>query len=163
MVISLTVALGVSGLSMVAWIWLILGRGLFWKMDQTIQIPRSRVSSSGDGDQIQTSRGGGWPPVKIIVPARNEAETLPVTLPLLLNLDYPGSITVNLVDDNSTDGTGELAILLGQERGASQRLRVVPGQPLPPGWTGKLWALEQGVRAEAEAEIRAKDNTQTDS
>ena len=127
MVISLTVALGVSGLSLVAWIWLILGRGFFWKMDQTIRIPRFCVSSSGDGDQFQANEGGGWPSVKIIIPARNEAETLPVTLPSLLNQDYPGSITVFLVDDNSTDGTAELAIRLGQEHGASQRLRVLPG------------------------------------
>jgi len=147
MEIYLTVALGSTGLSLVAWIWLVLGRGLFWRMDQTIWIP-----SSEDGEQIQTGGGDGWPPVKIIVPARNEAETLPVTLPSLLNQDYPGSITVYLVDDQSTDGTGELAIGLGREHGGSQRLRVLAGQPLPPGWTGKLWALEQGVRAEAETQ-----------
>ena len=151
MEISLTVALGVTGLSLAAWIWLVLGRGMFWKMDQTLRISSSRIPSSGDGDgdQIQTNGGDGWPPVRIIVPARNEADALPITLPSLLNQDYPGPVTVYLVDDESTDGTGELAIDLGREHGASQRLTVLQGVPMPPGRTGKVWALEQGVRADS--------------
>lgn len=94
-------------------------------MDQTLRISSSRIPSSGDGDQIQTNGGDGWPPVRIIVPARNEADALPITLPSLLNQDYPGPVTVYLVDDESTDGTGELAIALGREHGASQRLTVL--------------------------------------
>ena len=150
------VALAITGLSLIAWGWLVLGRGLFWKMDQTLQTP-----SSEDADKYPRSGGDGWPPVNIIVPARNEAATMPISLPSLLNQDYPGPVTVYLVDDQSADGTGELAIGLGREHGASQRLNVLPGAPLRPGWTGKLWALEQGVRAEAEP--RAKSKTQTES
>ena len=153
--VALAVALGVAAISLAAWIWLVLGRGLFWKMDQRLRIPSSRIPGSGDSDQVQANGGDGWPPVRIIVPARNEADVLPITLPSLLNQDYPGPVTVYLVDDESTDGTGEIAIGLGREHGASQRLRVMTGQPPPLGWTGKLWALEQGVRA--------KDKTQTES
>jgi glycosyltransferase involved in cell wall biosynthesis len=74
------------------------------------------------------------------VPARNEAELLPATLPTLLDQDYPGEWRVILVDDRSTDGTAAVARAL-----ASGRLAVVPGTPLPAGWAGKVWALEQGL------------------
>jgi hopene-associated glycosyltransferase HpnB len=85
-----------------------------------------------------------WPSVAVLVPARNEAGSLPETLPALLAQDYPGPWSVVLVDDRSQDATAALAREVG---GASGRLAVVEGEPLPPGWTGKVWALEQGVRA----------------
>jgi hopene-associated glycosyltransferase HpnB len=56
----------------------------------------------------------------------------------LLAQDYRGRFRVILVDDNSSDGTAALA-------GSGANLRVIPGQPKPPGWSGKLWALNQGV------------------
>lgn len=83
-----------------------------------------------------------WPPVTVLVPARNEAAHLPETLPALLGQDYPGGWEVVLTDDRSADGTGRVARAF-----ASARLRVVDGQPLPSGWTGKVWALEQALRA----------------
>lgn len=79
-----------------------------------------------------------WPVVSILVPARDEASTLPATLPALLAQDYPGEWSVVLVDDRSCDGTGAIARELGDTR-----VRVVEGAPLPPGWAGKVWALEQ--------------------
>lgn len=84
-----------------------------------------------------------WPAVAAIVPARNEALLLPVTLPALLAQDYPGRLQVIVVDDRSSDGTGEIARRLG---GGEPALTVVAGEPLPEGWAGKVWALEQGVR-----------------
>ncbi|MCZ7646644.1 MAG: glycosyltransferase [Planctomycetota bacterium] len=87
-----------------------------------------------------------WPPVCILVPARNESETLPRTLPALLGQEYAGPLRVVLVDDRSTDGTAEVARRLGREAGAEGRLSVLEGQPLPDGWVGKVWALEQGRR-----------------
>lgn len=80
-----------------------------------------------------------WPRVAILVPARNETAYLPRTLPALLAQDYPGELEVIVVDDRSTDGTGDVA----RELGAS----IVVGSPLPAGWVGKVWALEQGLRA----------------
>lgn len=143
----LIAAVAVTGLSLAAWIWIVLGRGLFWRMDQTLRLDGS------EGGQSQSEGRESWPHVRVIVPARDEAEVLPLTLPSLLNQDYSGPMTVYLVDDQSADGTGELATNLGREHGASQRLRVLQGEPLPPGWTGKLWALEQGIRAQDETQL----------
>jgi len=143
---ALTIALAITSISLLAWIWLIYGRGLFWRMDQIL-----RPASADDGNQYETGRSA-WPTVRIIVPARNEADNLPATLSSLFKQDYPGPLTILLVDDQSTDGTGELAISLGQEQNAGKRLRVVAGETVPSGWTGKLWALEQGVRADREGQ-----------
>jgi hopene-associated glycosyltransferase HpnB len=81
-----------------------------------------------------------WPQVAIVVPARNESESLPHTLPALLAQDYPGPWRVILVDDRSDDDTATVARALGGDR-----VGVVDGEPLPPGWVGKVWALAQGV------------------
>jgi hopene-associated glycosyltransferase HpnB len=83
----------------------------------------------------------------VLVPARNEAEALPHTLPLLLRQEYPGPLRVVLVDDRSDDGTAAIARRIADELGAAARLRVVEGAELPPGWVGKMWALDQGARA----------------
>ena len=79
------------------------------------------------------------------MPARDEAAILPVTLPALLAQDYPGPFSVTLVDDSSSDGTGEVAAALAA--GAPRALRVVPGAAPPPGWAGKPWAMAQGLAA----------------
>jgi hopene-associated glycosyltransferase HpnB len=84
-----------------------------------------------------------WPSVCVLVPARDEAGLLPETLPKLLAQDYPGPFRVVVVDDRSRDGTAEVA------RGL--RAEVVAGAPLPDGWAGKVWALEQGLRVAGDA------------
>ncbi len=89
---------------------------------------------------------GGPPPdarVVAVVPARDEAELLPDTLPALLDQGVP----VVLVDDGSRDGTARVASALAGRRGGSERLRVVAAPPRPAGWTGKPWALANGVAA----------------
>jgi hopene-associated glycosyltransferase HpnB len=78
--------------------------------------------------------------VDIIVPARNEAVTIQAVIASLLAQDYTGIFSVTLVDDNSSDGTAHAA-------GAAHNLTVIPGQPKPSGWSGKLWALRQGIEA----------------
>ena len=93
-----------------------------------------------------------WPEVIAVVPARDEAAILPVTLPALLAQDYPGPFSVTLVDDSSTDGTGEVAAALGAE--ASRALRVVHGVAPPAGWAGKPWAMAQGLEATRTAAAR---------
>ncbi|MBZ4324186.1 glycosyltransferase [Streptomyces sp. SCA2-4] len=95
-----------------------------------------------------------WPSVAVVVPARDEAEVLPESLPSLLAQDYPGRAEVFLVDDGSTDGTGDLARSLAAERGGLPLSVNSPGEP-GPGWTGKLWAVRHGMalaRARTDAE-----------
>ena len=85
----------------------------------------------------------------MLVPARNEAEALPRTLPALLAQDYPGPWRVVVVDDRSGDGTGAVALRAGA---GDDRLEVARGGPLPDGWAGKVWALEQARRRAAAGE-----------
>lgn len=81
-----------------------------------------------------------WPSVSVIVPARNEAAHIATTLRLLLAQEYPAPFEIIVVDDQSEDHTAQEA-----ERAADgdNRLRVVRGAPLPPGWVGKTWTCHQ--------------------
>ncbi|MFE1552696.1 glycosyltransferase [Streptomyces sp. NPDC058718] len=121
--------------SLATWLWLLLGQGFFWRTDQ-------RLPPVGEGRSVPA--GGGWPRVVVVVPARDEAAVLPLSLPSLLAQDYPGEAEVILVDDGSTDGTGQLAGELAEARGGLPLTVVSPGEP-EPGWTGKLWALRHGI------------------
>lgn len=94
-----------------------------------------------------------WPDVCAVIPARNEAEILPATLSTVLRMEYPGRFRVILIDDGSSDGTAEVACKTARDLGREERLTVLFSPPLPPGWTGKLWAMEQGVRAAARTEF----------
>ncbi|HEY2523404.1 MAG TPA: glycosyltransferase [Streptosporangiaceae bacterium] len=116
------------------WAYLVLGHGGYWRTGQ--RLPPSRAEPSR----------AAWPDVAAVIPARNEAAMLPVVLPTLLGQDYPGALTVIVVDDCSTDGTAEVAAALGPEPGHPGRaLRVLAGAPLAPGWAGKVWAMAQGL------------------
>lgn len=86
-----------------------------------------------------------WPSVCALVPARNESETLPRTLPALLAQDYPGELSVIVIDDRSQDGTAGVARQVAAHAGVERRLTVIAGEPLPVGWVGKVWALAQGA------------------
>src|SRR5512142_2241798 len=99
---------GAALLAAIAWVYLLAGHGGFWRTDQRLP----------DGDpRWQPDR---WPSVVAVVPARDEAAILPVTLPSLLAQDYPGEFAVLLVDDGSTDGTAETAVALGSGAGAAR-------------------------------------------
>jgi hopene-associated glycosyltransferase HpnB len=132
------VAVVVAGLAAAAWVYLISCHGGYWRTD--VRLP------AGTGSEPRS-----WPSVTAVIPARDEAGALPASLPTLLAQDYPGSLTVLLVDDQSSDGTAEVAAALGRAAGARE-LRVIPGQPLPAGWAGKVWAMAQGVTAAEGAE-----------
>ncbi len=121
--------------SLAVWLWLLLGQGFFWRTDQ-------RLPPVGGGRSVPAE--GGWPRVVVVVPARDEAAVLPLSLPSLLAQDYPGEAEVILVDDGSTDSTGRLAGELAEARGGLPLTVVSPGEP-EPGWTGKLWALRHGI------------------
>ena len=117
----------------VAWLYLIAGHGGYWRTSEWLP----RVAAEPDA----------WPDVVAVVPARNEAEMLPVTLPALLGQQYPGTLTVIVVDDRSSDGTGEVAARIARTSG--RPLRVIAGTRPPDGerWAGKVWAMAQGLRA----------------
>ena len=90
---------------------------------------------------------GPWPAITAVIPARDEAECVGETVASLLRQDYPGEFHVILVDDQSRDGTAQVARDAAEALGAACRLTVLSGRALPAGWTGKLWAQSQGVEA----------------
>ena len=92
-------------------------------------------------DAVRVAEPAVWPEVVAVIPARNEADVIARSLGSVAVQDYPGSFRVVLVDDNSSDGTGALA------HDSSARVTVLDGAPLAAGWTGKLWALSQGIAA----------------
>ncbi|MEU6370143.1 glycosyltransferase [Streptomyces sp. NPDC046931] len=115
--------------SLASWLWLLVGQGFFWRTD--LRLPPRREPES-------------WPSVCVVVPARDEAPVLPHSLPSLLGQDYPGQAEIFLIDDGSSDGTGELARTLAERYGGLPLTVGSPGEP-PPGWTGKLWAVRHGI------------------
>ncbi|GAB4526629.1 MAG: hydroxychlorobactene glucosyltransferase CruC [Anaerolineae bacterium] len=82
------------------------------------------------------------PFVSVMIPARNEAAVIGETVQRLLAQDYP-HYELLLLDDHSDDGTGDLARAAAQAAGSAERLTVLQGKPLPPGWMGKNWACHQ--------------------
>jgi hopene-associated glycosyltransferase HpnB len=112
--------------------------------------PQDEVQESGQPD------GARWPSVMTIIPARDEAEVVGETVGSLLRQSYPGRFTITLVDDQSTDRTADAARRAAAAAGAADRLTVLHGGDLPPGWTGKLWAMRQGV-AQAEGRTEPPD------
>ncbi len=127
-------------LAAVAWAYLLLGRAGYWRTDQ--RLPAGARPEPGP-----------WPRVVAVVPARDEAVMLPVTLPTLLAQDYPGPFGIVLVDDDSSDGTAQVAAGLGRAAGRPGRqLRIISGTRAPGGWAGKVWAMAQGLRAAGDAE-----------
>src|SRR5262245_4398870 len=120
----------VACIALAVWLYLLLARGAFWRCterdDRTPAEPRA------------------WPRVVAVVPARNEADHIAASIGSLLGQDYRGPWAVVLVDDDSEDGTTDAARRAAK---SDARLHVIAGLGLPAGWTGKLWALKQGIDA----------------
>ena len=113
-------------LSLFIWVFLIFFRGNFWLADQMLE---------ADVVQLET-----WPSIAVVIPARNEENYIGATLRSLMAQKYPGEIDITVVNDNSTDNTVEEITRIKDER-----IVLSNGSDLPEGWTGKLWALSQGV------------------
>jgi hopene-associated glycosyltransferase HpnB len=121
--------------SVAVWSYLMAARGGFW-----------RAEERDDREPLPPPAPDRWPGVVAVVPARDEATLVPDTIGSLLQQRYRGPFSVILVDDQSTDGTGASAQRVAIAAGARDRLTVLKGAPLPAGWSGKLWAVAQGVR-----------------
>ncbi|HVZ70495.1 MAG TPA: glycosyltransferase [Rhizomicrobium sp.] len=115
-------------LSLGTWLILLFGRGMFW-------LARER------DDRSEPAEPTAWPSITAVVPARDEADVIARSIGSLLAQDYPGSFSVILVDDQSSDGTASIAKSLPQQK----RLTVIGGSSRPAEWTGKLWAVRQGI------------------
>jgi len=126
----------IGGISACAWLYLLFARGLFWRV---------AVAPAATGP-LTNAR------VTVVIPARNEAGGIASTVTSLLAQDHPGPLGIVLVDDHSTDGTADLARAAARALGAEERLDIIAARDLPAGWTGKLWAVSEGLdRARATA------------
>ena len=124
-----------SAVSLAAWIYLIGFRGAFWRADQRLE---------------PSLPPPPWTGVVAIIPARNEASTIEAVLAGLLAQDYPGPLSIVVVDDASTDRTVEIARNLAASPDAKERIEVLSAPPLGAGWSGKLWAVNHGIEHAAE-------------
>src|ERR1035437_7519225 len=115
----------IGAASLAIWLYLVLARGAFWRMRPDVRHPALQAPA---------------PSVTAVVPARNEADVVGRAVGSLAAQQYPGEFHMILVDDASQDGTAGIALQ------AAPQLRVVTGRPLPSGWTGKMWAVAEGVR-----------------
>lgn len=118
------------GMALLVAVYLLTARGAFWRC--------------AERDDWAPPAPARWPHVAAVVPARNEAENIGASIGALLHQSYAGPLTMILVDDDSGDGTSEVA---RRAANSDARLRVMTNRSLPPGWTGKLWAVKQGCDA----------------
>jgi hopene-associated glycosyltransferase HpnB len=120
-----------AAIALAAWLYLLLFHGGFW---------RERPPPAPAPPPL-------CPAIVAIIPARNEVEVIGSAVSSLLNQRYPGRFSLILVDDHSTDGTAERARAAARDEDAEDRVAIVAARPLPAGWTGKLWAVAEGIRA----------------
>jgi hopene-associated glycosyltransferase HpnB len=114
------------------WVYLLFFRGGFWWSPYR---PAPLAASIGGRSVVA------------VIPARDEAAVIGHAVASLLGQDYAGNFRIVLVDDQSSDGTTEAAHSAAVAAGAPDRLTICRGRPVPPGWTGKLWAMSQGIEA----------------
>src|SRR5215469_3528359 len=122
------IAAWIGGLSCSIWFYLIAARGRFWRVSTTTGVPLQPESA----------------PVAVIVPARNEADLVGQAILSLLQQDYTGRLRIFVVDDHSSDNTASVVCKTAMDH--AERLTLISSAPLPAGWTGKMWALSQGVQ-----------------
>ncbi len=129
------IAAGWGMSSLAIWAYLLLGRGGFWRMALD--------------DASSTPPGPSTRKVAVIVPARNEAAVVGPAVESLLGQDFTGAVHIFLVDDHSSDATRDVALRSAEHAGSPNRLTLMRARDLPPGWTGKLWAVSEGLEAAA--------------
>jgi hypothetical protein len=125
--------LAIGCITLAIWLYLTVARGKFWHLPEF------------NDDLAKHDAPASWPSVVAIVPARNEAATIAQAIRSLLQQDYPGEFSIILIDDHSDDNTAQIARQVAGELKAESRIAIHAAAPLPQGWTGKLWALNEGV------------------
>jgi hopene-associated glycosyltransferase HpnB len=125
--------IAIASLSLMIWLYCLLFRGAYWRATTT--------------DELSAQTPAQWPDIVAVIPARNEQDSIAKSVASLLAQDYPGKLSIILVDDNSEDDTAAIARALPRETGSSVPLTVLRGEPLAERWTGKLWAVHQGIEA----------------
>lgn len=115
----------------IIWLYLLLAHGRFWMVPHL-------------GAEVAPLPETGL--IAAIIPARNEAEFIGTSVTSLLRQSCAESIHIFVVDDNSADATGAAAREAAASGARADTLTVINGQPLPPGWSGKLWAVQQGIK-----------------
>ena len=133
------IILSLTLLSLVIWIFLLLFWGQFWQVNHQLE-----------ANKDQDTNNNTLPTVCVVIPARNEADVIPFSLRSLLLQDYTGNFTIFLVDDQSSDGTANFAQGVAYAVDKTDKLQIVSSASLPTGWTGKLWAMEQGIQTASE-------------
>ena len=124
-------------LSLAIWVYLVFARGGFW-----------RIQLASEADQNPASANANLASavkIAVIIPARNEADVVGRAVRSLLQQTGAHRVHIFLVDDASTDGTAEAARAAAIAAERAQDLTVISASPLPPGWSGKLWAMQQGI------------------
>ena len=135
--------------SLAIWLYVATGRSMFWRL------------SEYDDDLAKHQPPIAWPSVIAVVPARNESATIRQALTSLLSQDYPGEFSIVVVDDHSEDATAQIAGQAARDLNAESRIEIHAAARLSPGWTGKLWALNEGVtHAAARPSPRSATNEQ---
>src|SRR5437899_10836137 len=128
-------------LSLLIWGYLLVLRGGFWRIRHAIPpgFQEPDFQKKGKLEPENPVR------VAVIVPARNEADVVGRAIRSLLHQASRNSIHIFLVDDSSTDSTAQVARDAAAAAARAEEVTVVAGSPLPDGWSGKLWAMQQGV------------------
>src|SRR5947209_15792260 len=124
-------AIVAGSIALLIWLWLLLGQGGFWRVRSFLALPRSAELTGK---------------IAVVIPARDEADVVGQCIASLLNQTYKGPVHIFLVDDGSKDGTAETARRAIAQPAKPSALTIIRGAPLPAGWSGKLWAVHQGIQ-----------------
>ena len=137
--------------SLAAWIYLAAGHHRFWHADQRLA-PIAPDASAPDASAAgfasdpaadissrrSTAPAHDWPDISIIIPARDEAETIARVVTAHRQCDYRGTYRIIVIDDRSDDDTAMLARHAGADR-------VITAPPVPPQWSGKMNGVKAGL------------------
>ena len=128
----------IATISLLIWVYLCLFHGEYWQLNQILN------NKEVNFDNV--------PKVVAVVPARDEAECIGRTVTSLMAQAYDGDVRIIVVDDNSTDGTSDIAREAATGTASKIDLQIIDGAPLADGWVGKMWAVHQGIEAAGDAD-----------